>query len=139
MIIWRGARNYAPGDESVTERLREVYEGTMTEDQPLLEAIQATTGGAIGYQVSAAADAAAIRAYQIVEALLAEEAAGPTRAGAATETVAVPFAADRRYLGNFSAERSIARAPAARFAQRCPRPPRVPAAGQYAAVPPSTL
>jgi hypothetical protein len=45
----------------------------MTEDQPLLEAIQATTGGAVGYQVSAAADAAAIRAYQIVEALLAEE------------------------------------------------------------------
>jgi phenylpropionate dioxygenase-like ring-hydroxylating dioxygenase large terminal subunit len=73
LIIWRGARNYALGDESVTERLREVYEGTMSEDQPLLEAIQATTAGGIGYQVSAAADAAAIRAYQIVEALLAEE------------------------------------------------------------------
>jgi vanillate O-demethylase monooxygenase subunit len=73
LIIWRGARNYARDDESVTERLREVYEGTMTEDQPLLEAIQATTGGGAGYQVSAAADAAAIRAYQIVEALLAEE------------------------------------------------------------------
>ena len=73
LIIWRGARNYAPGDQSVTARLREVYEGTMTEDQPLLEAIQATTGGAVGYQVSAAADAAAIRAYQIVEAMLAEE------------------------------------------------------------------
>jgi hypothetical protein len=58
---------------SVTERLREVYEGTMIEDQPLLEAIQATTAGEFGYQVSAAADAAAIRAYQIVEALLAEE------------------------------------------------------------------
>jgi vanillate O-demethylase monooxygenase subunit len=73
LIIWRGARNYAHGDESVTDRLREVYEGTMAEDQPLLAAIQAATGGAIGYQVSAAADAAAIRAYQIVEALLAEE------------------------------------------------------------------
>jgi vanillate O-demethylase monooxygenase subunit len=73
LIIWRGARNYAHGDESVTARLREVYDGTMTEDQPLLEAIQATTGGAVGYQVSAAADAAAIRAYQIVEAMLAEE------------------------------------------------------------------
>jgi len=73
LIIWRGARNYAHHDESVTARLREVYEGTMTEDQPLLEAIQATTGGAVGYQVSAAADAAAIRAYQIVEAMLADE------------------------------------------------------------------
>ena len=66
-------RNYALDDESVTERLREVYEGTMIEDQPLLEAIKATTAGGGGYQVSAAADAAAIRAYQIVEALLAEE------------------------------------------------------------------
>jgi len=73
LIIWRAGRNYAHDDESVTERLREVYEGTMTEDQPLLEAIQATTAGEFGYQVSAAADAAAIRAYQIVEALLAEE------------------------------------------------------------------
>ena len=73
LIIWRAARNYAHDDESVTERLREVYEGTMIEDQPLLEAIQATTAGGGGYQVSAAADAAAIRAYQIVEALLAEE------------------------------------------------------------------
>ena len=77
LIIWRGARNYARDDQSVTERLREVYEGTMTEDQPLLEAIQATTGGQIGYRVSAAADAAAIRAYQIVEALLAEERGRP--------------------------------------------------------------
>ena len=73
LIIWRGARNYALTSESVTARLREVYEGTMTEDQPLLEAIQASTGGTVNYQVSAAADAAAIRAYQIVEALLAEE------------------------------------------------------------------
>jgi phenylpropionate dioxygenase-like ring-hydroxylating dioxygenase large terminal subunit len=73
LIIWRGARNYAQDDASVTERMREVYEGTMTEDEPLLTAIQATTGGKPGYRVSAAADAAAIRAYQIVEALLAEE------------------------------------------------------------------
>jgi hypothetical protein len=49
----------------------------MAEDQPLLEAIQATTAGGAGYQVSAAADAAAIRAYQIVEALLAEERGRP--------------------------------------------------------------
>jgi vanillate O-demethylase monooxygenase subunit len=70
LIIWRAARDYACADEQVAELLREVYEGTMREDQPLLEAIQGITGGAAGYQVSAAADAAAIRAYQIVEAML---------------------------------------------------------------------
>lgn len=91
LITWRGARNYAPGDESVTARLRDVYEGTMTEDQPLLEAIQATTGGVVNYQVSAAADAAAIRAYQIIEALLAEERgwASPPQP-ATTQYAAVP-------------------------------------------------
>ncbi len=73
LVIWRAARNYALDDAPVTERLREVYEGTMAEDQPLLESIQATTGGGIGYGVSATTDAAAIRAYQIVDALLAEE------------------------------------------------------------------
>jgi hypothetical protein len=73
MIIWRAARNYALDDESVTERLREVYEGTMVEDRPLLETIQATAPDSIGSGVSAAADAAAIRAYQIVDALLSEE------------------------------------------------------------------
>jgi vanillate O-demethylase monooxygenase subunit len=73
LIIWRGARNYTQQDESVTEQMRQVYEGVMAEDQPLLEAIQATTGGAMGYQVSAAADAATIRARQIVDTMLAEE------------------------------------------------------------------
>ena len=48
LIIWRAARNYAHDDESVTERLREVYEGTMIEDQPLLEAIQATRRRVLG-------------------------------------------------------------------------------------------
>lgn len=71
-VIWRAARSYALDDDAVTERLREVHEGTMLEDQPLLEAIQAS-GGGIGYKVSAAADAATIRAYRIVEAMLAEE------------------------------------------------------------------
>jgi vanillate O-demethylase monooxygenase subunit len=80
LVIWRAARNYAPADEAVTERLREVYEGTMIEDQPLLEAIQ-QTGGSAGYTVSASADAAAIRAYQIVEALLAEERGWNRRRG----------------------------------------------------------
>lgn len=78
-VIWRAARNYAPGDVAVTERLREVHEGTMVEDQPLLEAIQAATGGDPGYGVSAAADAATVRAYQIVERLLAEERPAPGR------------------------------------------------------------
>jgi vanillate O-demethylase monooxygenase subunit len=79
-ITWRAARNYALGDRAVTERLREVHEGTMVEDKPLLEAIEAASQGEVGYGVSAAADAAAIRAYQIVEALLAEERPQPTRA-----------------------------------------------------------
>jgi phenylpropionate dioxygenase-like ring-hydroxylating dioxygenase large terminal subunit len=82
LVIWRAARNYALHDDSVTERLREVYEGTMTEDQPLLEAIQAASNGGLRYAVSAAADAPAIRAYQIVEALLAEER-GSARRGRA--------------------------------------------------------
>ena len=77
LILWRAARNYALDDESVTERLREVHEGAMTEDQQLLEVIQSTTAGGAGHQVSAAADAATIRAYQIVEALLAEERGRP--------------------------------------------------------------
>jgi phenylpropionate dioxygenase-like ring-hydroxylating dioxygenase large terminal subunit len=79
MIIWRAARNYALDDESVTERLREVYEGTMIEDQPLLETIQATAPDSIGIGISAAADAAALRAYQIVDALLSEERRGTGR------------------------------------------------------------
>jgi hypothetical protein len=53
-----------------------VYEGTMSEDQPLLEAIQAAAGPA-GYRVNAAADAAAIRAYEIIQAMLAEQRPRP--------------------------------------------------------------
>jgi phenylpropionate dioxygenase-like ring-hydroxylating dioxygenase large terminal subunit len=76
-VVWRAARNYALDDASVTERLREVYEGTMTEDQPLLETIQATAGPA-DYRVNATADAAAIRAYEIIKAMLAEERPRPS-------------------------------------------------------------
>lgn len=72
-IIWRAARNYGLDDAAVTERLREVHEGTMAEDQPLLVAIQGAAPGEVGYGVSAVADAATIRAYQIVETMLAEE------------------------------------------------------------------
>lgn len=76
-ILWRAARNFAHGDAGVSERLREVYEGTMLEDQPLLEAIQAAAPGGAGRQVNAAADAAAIRAHEIVERMLAEQRARP--------------------------------------------------------------
>ena len=76
-VVWRAARNYAVDDASVTERLREVYEGTMTEDQPLLETIQATAGPA-DYRVNATADAAAIRAFEIIKAMLAEERPRPS-------------------------------------------------------------
>lgn len=79
-VLWRGARNYAVGDAAVDERLREVYEGTMVEDQPLLEAIQERSGPA-GHAVSATADAPAIRAYQIVETMLAEERGRTPRDG----------------------------------------------------------
>lgn len=79
-IVWRATRNYALDDTAVTERLREVYEGTMAEDQPLLEAIQASSPG-VDYRVSASADAAAIRAYQLVETMLAEERPRPGPAG----------------------------------------------------------
>jgi vanillate O-demethylase monooxygenase subunit len=79
-IIWRAARNYAVDDPTVSERLREVHEGTMLEDQPLLEAIQTATPGIGGPDVHAAADAAAIRAYQIVETMLAEERPRAARA-----------------------------------------------------------
>jgi vanillate O-demethylase monooxygenase subunit len=72
-VLWRAARNFAVESAAVTERLREVYEGTMVEDQPLLEAIQAAAPAGAGHAVSAAADAAAIRAYEIVAAMLAEE------------------------------------------------------------------
>ena len=73
LVFWRAARNYALDDLAVSEALREVHEGTMTEDEPLLEAIQGRSDGRPGYGVSAAADAAAIKAYQIVDAMLDEE------------------------------------------------------------------
>jgi len=75
-IVWRAARNYALDDELVTERLAEVYEGTMIEDQPILEAIQAGNterGVPFGHAISVAADAPTIRAYRFVDAMLAEE------------------------------------------------------------------
>ncbi len=73
LVFWRAVRNYALDDVAVGENLREVYEGTMTEDQPLLETIQANSAGRPRSSVHATADAAAIKAYQIVDALLDEE------------------------------------------------------------------
>src|SRR5580704_174541 len=121
LIIWRGARNYAPGDESVTARLREVYARTMTEDPPLLEAIQATTGGAVGYQVSAAAAAATDRTPLTV---LFHSFIWPNGA-----PYVPPRPGSRRFAGQYAAGQYAAGQYAAGQY----------AAGQYAAVPPSTL
>ncbi|MGY1809506.1 Rieske 2Fe-2S domain-containing protein [Blastococcus sp. SYSU D00669] len=73
-VHWWVARDWAAGDPVVDETLRRVHERTMEEDEPLLEAIQATLDrdGATR-QVNAAADAAAVRAQQIVKRLLDEE------------------------------------------------------------------
>jgi hypothetical protein len=73
-VHWWAARDYAPGDPLVDETLRRVHERTMEEDEPLLEAIQATVDrDGAPPQVNAAADAAAVRAQQIVRRLLDEE------------------------------------------------------------------
>lgn len=79
LVIWQAARNYGQSDASVAERLREVHEGTMIEDQPLLEAIQAKAADHLGRGINVAADAAASRAYEIVEMMLAEERAAGAR------------------------------------------------------------
>jgi vanillate O-demethylase monooxygenase subunit len=73
-VHWWAARDYAPGDRLVDETLRRVHERTMEEDEPLLEAIQETVDrDGAPRQVNAAADAAAVRAQQIVRRLLDEE------------------------------------------------------------------
>jgi phenylpropionate dioxygenase-like ring-hydroxylating dioxygenase large terminal subunit len=73
-VHWWAVRDYALGDPSVDETLRRVHERTMEEDEPLLEAIQATLDrDGVPRQVNAAADAAAVRAQQIVRRLLDEE------------------------------------------------------------------
>ncbi len=73
-VLWQVARDFGADDVTAAEALRRVHERTMTEDQPLLEAIQATVdrdGPRPG--VSAAADVASVRAHGIVRRLLAEE------------------------------------------------------------------
>jgi vanillate O-demethylase monooxygenase subunit len=73
-VHWWAARDYAPGDRLVDETLRRVHERTMDEDEPLLEAIQATIDrDGPGRRVNAAADAASVRAEQIVRRLIDEE------------------------------------------------------------------
>lgn len=72
--LWWVARDYALGDRLVDETLRRVHERTMEEDEPLLEAIQASLDrdGDVR-RVSVAADAAAVRARQLVRRMLDEE------------------------------------------------------------------
>jgi hypothetical protein len=67
-------RDFATNDALASEGLRRVHERTMVEDQPLLEAIQATldSDGA-PRPVNAAADAASVKAHAIVRRLLEEE------------------------------------------------------------------
>lgn len=73
-VHWWAARDYAPGDREVDETLRRVHLQTMEEDEPLLEAIQATVDrDGPGRRVNAAADVAAVRAEQIVRRLIEEE------------------------------------------------------------------
>jgi len=73
-VHWWSARDWAPGDRAVDDVLRRVHERTMEEDEPLLEAIQATVDrDGPGRRVNAAADAASVRAEQIVRRLVDEE------------------------------------------------------------------
>jgi phenylpropionate dioxygenase-like ring-hydroxylating dioxygenase large terminal subunit len=73
-VHWWSARDWAPGDRGVDEILRRVHERTMEEDEPLLEAIQATVDrDGPGSRVNAAADAASVRAEQMVRRLVDEE------------------------------------------------------------------
>jgi vanillate O-demethylase monooxygenase subunit len=73
-VHWWAARDYAVGDREADETLRRVHERTMEEDEPLLEAIQATLDrDGPGRRVNAAADAASVRAEQIVRRLIDEE------------------------------------------------------------------
>jgi vanillate O-demethylase monooxygenase subunit len=73
-VHWWSTRDYAIGDRAVDETLRRVHDRTMDEDEPLLEAIQATVDrDGAGRRVNAAADAASVRAEQIVRRLIEEE------------------------------------------------------------------
>lgn len=73
-VFWQVARDFATADALATEALRRVHERTMVEDQPLLEAIQATLDrDGAPRPVNAAADAASVKAQSIVRRLLDEE------------------------------------------------------------------
>jgi vanillate O-demethylase monooxygenase subunit len=74
-VFWRVARDYGHGDAQAEDGLRRIHERTMLEDQPLVEAIQASVDrDGPSRPVNAAADAAAVRAHAIVRRLLEEEA-----------------------------------------------------------------
>ena len=74
-VTWQVARDFGVDDALAAEGLRRVHERTMSEDQPLLEAIQATVDrDGARRPVNAAADAASAKAHSIVRRLLEEEA-----------------------------------------------------------------
>lgn len=73
-VLWQVARDFAVDDVLASEAVRRVHERTMAEDQPLLEAIQASVDrDGTPRPVNAAADAAAVKAHAIVRQLLEEE------------------------------------------------------------------
>lgn len=75
LVIWRVARDFARDEATASEGLRRVHERSMFEDRPLLEAIQATLDReGPSRPVHAAADAASVKAQQIVRRMLDEEA-----------------------------------------------------------------
>lgn len=77
-VLWQVARDYATDDALASESLRRVHERTMLEDQPLLEAIQATLDrDGAPRPVNAAADIASVKAHSIVRRLLEEESPQP--------------------------------------------------------------
>lgn len=77
-VLWQVARDFAVDDVQADEALRRVHERTMAEDQPLLEAIQASVAlDGASRPVNAAADVASVKAHAIVRQLVEDEAPRP--------------------------------------------------------------
>jgi vanillate O-demethylase monooxygenase subunit len=84
VVYWQVSRNYLTGQPQISERLRAVHRATLLADQRVLEAIQARADSfPAGEEFNVSADTAALRAYRIIEDMLAAERGWqPTRAGA---------------------------------------------------------
>ncbi len=73
-VLWQVARDFAVDDVLASDALRRVHERTMVEDQPLLEAIQASVDrDGAPRPVNVAGDVATVKAHAIVRHLLEEE------------------------------------------------------------------